>query len=259
MTGHYVPPKTFLADIEYGRALDTIVKGCNDMLLTHNGKFLLARRNDWPQHNWWFAVGGRIKPGETLCDSAHRLLRRELSVDIAASALSSRMQTLAHYGFTWRVRMQTPMLNGTADISVVTTVELTDSEKASADSNTTEQREWVAAADIDAPSSSYHPCLIRTIREYRRLRWYTELETLLLTRTIVCLLERPRVLRVGDEVTDGAIVAEMSSYMTYARSIAAGDGDLVRADEAEYPSEEIFGSVALYGSPSLGDASNGLK
>jgi hypothetical protein len=47
--GEYQPVVSFLDDEAYARCLDTLVKACNDMLLTHQGKVFLGKRQVFPQ------------------------------------------------------------------------------------------------------------------------------------------------------------------------------------------------------------------
>ena len=68
VTGDFRPQKVFLPDKEYGLALDALVKGCADVLLTRGEgaslRILLGKRKVEPQPDWWF-VGGRTRPGDT--------------------------------------------------------------------------------------------------------------------------------------------------------------------------------------------------
>ena len=75
-TGGFTSHRKFLADKEYGEALDTLVKACSDMLLVHpdGARIFLGKRLVQPQPDWWF-VGGRIFPGETPARSCCRLRR----------------------------------------------------------------------------------------------------------------------------------------------------------------------------------------
>ena len=80
-TGGFVSHRKFLADIEYGEALDTLVKACSDMLLISpdGERIFLGKRKVQPQPDWWFG-GGRMFPGETPKESCTRLLNRELGL-----------------------------------------------------------------------------------------------------------------------------------------------------------------------------------
>ena len=49
VTGSYAPVVSFLDDEAYARCLDTLVKACCDMLITHKGKVFLGKRQVFPQ------------------------------------------------------------------------------------------------------------------------------------------------------------------------------------------------------------------
>ena len=97
-TGSFKSHRKFLADAEYGDALDAVVKACSDMLLiSPDGKrILIGKRNVHPQPDWWF-TGGRIFPGETPVQSCCRLLKRELCLDIEPS----RFETVCAQSLAW--------------------------------------------------------------------------------------------------------------------------------------------------------------
>jgi len=89
-TGSYQKQSVFLPDEEYGRALDTLVKACTDILLTNDkGEILLGKRVVQPQPDWWYPCGGRMKPGETPYTSAARLLKRELKISVAETEMKN--------------------------------------------------------------------------------------------------------------------------------------------------------------------------
>lgn len=99
VTGTYNPTTSFVDDETYAKCLDTLVKACNDMLLTYDGKVFLGKRQMWPQRDWWYGCGGRMKPGETVFESSRRLLQRELKLDISVEDLKKRLQSVGHYSF----------------------------------------------------------------------------------------------------------------------------------------------------------------
>ena len=120
-TGPFQSHRKFLADKEYGEALDSIVKGCSDMLLlSPDGKrVLLGKRKVQPQPDWWF-TGGRIFPGETPAQSCCRLLKRELGLEIEPS----RFETVCCQSLAWGMREQLPQNHGTTDIQIVLSLRL---------------------------------------------------------------------------------------------------------------------------------------
>ena len=219
VTGHYIRPTTFLPDAAYAQSLDTLTKVCNDLLLTHRGLFLIGRRRDYPMRDWWYACGGRTRPGETLQESSVRLLARELSLPLTAAGLRDRMATVGYYSFVWEMRSQAPRHNGTADISVVSSMEVTDDEAALIATNTDEERQWVTAEHI--LSSAYHPALKRGVRDWQLWRIYAALD---------------------EAVKDGADQSRVSdlavAYVQAMNVIRRDDGLVVQASENYLPGDE---------------------
>mmetsp|Transcript_7142 Transcript_7142/g.9037 ORF Transcript_7142/g.9037 Transcript_7142/m.9037 type:complete len:218 (+) Transcript_7142:258-911(+) len=171
-TGKYERKSVFLPDDEYGRALDTLVKACTDILLTNDkGEFLLGKRVVEPQPDWWYPCGGRMKPGETPYESASRLLKRELKLvvkdeDKRNKSEGGRFSGVGHYSYLWQFRNQEPKGNGTADISCVLTTKLSREEQDSMDATNEEYSEhkWMKPDDILA--GDFHPALKQSIRDF---------------------------------------------------------------------------------------------
>ena len=69
-----------------GRALDTLVKACSDVLVTTNNgtKVFLGKRKVEPQPDWWY-IGGRVRPGDTPESGAARNVKRELGLNLPPS------------------------------------------------------------------------------------------------------------------------------------------------------------------------------
>ena len=68
----------FLDDDTYGKALDTLVKACSDVMIesADGQRLFVGRRKVEPQPDWWF-VGGRARPGDTTQVAAARNVRRD--------------------------------------------------------------------------------------------------------------------------------------------------------------------------------------
>ena len=49
VTGDYKHAPPFLDDAAYAMCLDTLVKACNDIMLHHDGKVFLGKRQMFPQ------------------------------------------------------------------------------------------------------------------------------------------------------------------------------------------------------------------
>ena len=219
VTGHYIRPTSFLPDATYAQALDTLTKVCNDLLLSHKGRFLIGRRKEYPMRDWWYACGGRTRPGETLCESSARLLARELSLPVEAAALRERLATVGYYSFVWEMRAQEPRHNGTADISVVSSLEVTEEEKAAIEHNTDEERQWVTAEHI--LESAYHPALQRGLRDWQLWRLYAALD------------EAVESAAAESEVSKRAV-----EYVRAMKESRRGDGVIVQANEHYLPGDE---------------------
>ena len=101
-TGSYSYPTTRLDDAEYGRALDTIVKGCVDLLLQdEQGRIMIGKRRVHPQPDYWFIPGGRMRPGHSVSESASTLPppRPELPTTLSAPGLVSHTSSCSSCGF----------------------------------------------------------------------------------------------------------------------------------------------------------------
>jgi len=124
-TGTYTPRRTFLPDEEYGRALDTLVKGCVDVMLRDaKGDILLGLRAHEPaKDNWWY-VGGRMQCGETIHQTAVRHVKRDIGIELEAD----RLRFVTSSTMNWEFRVQPPAGNGTCDVQVVMMATLTDEE-----------------------------------------------------------------------------------------------------------------------------------
>ena len=155
-TGAFTSHRKFLADKEYGEALDTLVKACSDMLLLSpdGNKIFLGKRLVQPQPDWWF-VGGRIFPGETPARSCCRLLKRDLGLAIDPA----RMQPVCAQSLAWGMREQLPKENGTTDSQVVLSLQLTEAEveKVVLDPKEYESSQWLEPQAI--LDGDFHPAL----------------------------------------------------------------------------------------------------
>jgi len=167
-TGDFARRAVFLPDREYGLALDALVKGCADVLVTRSDgsslEILLGRRRVHPQPDWWF-VGGRTRPGETPEEGAARNVRRELKLEVAAS----RFRVVGNYSFVWRFRAQPPAENGTADISTVLELRLSSAEAAAINFDDSfaksEYRDARWTTPREVLEGEYNPALQQAVRD----------------------------------------------------------------------------------------------
>ena len=178
-TGNYTQRKVFLPDDEYGRALDTLVKACTDLLLTdETGRVLIGKRVVEPQPDFWYGCGGRMKPGETIQASACRLLKRELGLDLENQ--NHRFSYVGAYSYVWEKRQQAPQTHGTADISVVQTLQLSPSEiqVLKFDSKEYSAHSWFTCEEI-VQNEDFHPALRCAVNDVVALREWNKLKVLM--------------------------------------------------------------------------------
>lgn len=170
ITGHFTTRRVFLADKEYGLALDALVKGCSDVLLLSSDRTRvhLGRRKVEPQPDWWF-VGGRSRPGDTTTAAASRNVKREVGLDIE----ESRFEVVGNYSMVWNYRVQPPTTNGTADLSTIHAVTLTSDEELLVSGITfdvdeySESKWWDINIIVKNEGARYHPLLVNSLKSLR--------------------------------------------------------------------------------------------
>jgi ADP-ribose pyrophosphatase YjhB (NUDIX family) len=97
-----------LPDDIYTQVLDLIVIACADILVMCSGKYMLCKRNIYPQKDWW-VIGGRMRPGESPREAACRNFERETGLEI----IIERFKFLGVYSTTFAMRQLPPQENGT--------------------------------------------------------------------------------------------------------------------------------------------------
>ena len=161
-TGEFVSHRKFLRDKEYGEALDSIVKGCTDLLVTSvdGSRVLVGKRSVHPQPDWWF-IGGRMLPGDTPASSCARILKRELGLDVPAE----RIRFVCAASLAWDRRVQEPQTNGTCDLQLVLSTQLTADEagRVRLDAQEYTTSEWLPLEAV--AHGSFHPALSYACRE----------------------------------------------------------------------------------------------
>jgi ADP-ribose pyrophosphatase YjhB (NUDIX family) len=254
VTGSFTPVTDLPDDLLYARCLDTLVKACNDLMLFHRGKVFLGKRKMYPQRDWWLACGGRMRPGESVFDATSRLLRRELQLDLSLEQVRLRTHTVGHYSFVWGKREQLPQTNGTADISVVVALELTDEEAALVAARAHEEygeaHQWVAPNDVLDPAADYHPALVRSMQDYIKLKRFQQLDALLLDdggsgvgQLVPSVPAHPLPPHLSSStatepvdasqqpLSDAQLLARVREYFAYHRYISAKDTEPVPCKE----------------------------
>lgn len=77
----------FISDEDYKKILEMMPIPCVDVVLIHDGKFLLGKRKNEPGKEWWWIFGGRVFKGETLEEAAVRKVEEEVGINIDKSNL----------------------------------------------------------------------------------------------------------------------------------------------------------------------------
>ena len=219
ITGDFEKRTVFLPDKEYGLALDALVKGCADVLITSGAgpslRILLGKRRVEPQPDWWF-VGGRTRPGDTPAEGAARNVKRELGLALDPA----RFAAVGTYSFVWRLRAQAPATNGTADVSTVFELHLADDEAADLSPARFDAEEYADAAWTrpDAVlAGDYHPALQQAVRDLLARRAYGAL----------------RDAAADASAGAGAVAAAATAYVA-GRESAPTDGCKVRFEDGAY-------------------------
>lgn len=157
--------ETMPDDAEYGRALDTLVVACVDLLIVDGAdNVLLGRRQQKPQADLWL-VGGRMRAGLPYRTSAVRNAWREMGVQLNLDCLTRR--EIGHYSLVWDERQQAPQDRGCHTISFVFGYQAAEGEF---DRHNGEYSElvWVPKQEIlQDDGRRYHPLLSRVIEDFR--------------------------------------------------------------------------------------------
>lgn len=158
----FVMPRTFLTEEEYGRALESLVVVCADVLVVNKERnvLLLASRKAKPiQGPWMF--GGRLYAGERETDAASRILERETSLHIE----KSRLQYIGMHRYVCSERQQIPQDKGSDTLAFNFYLELSNEEiqqaASSLDSDEYDKEAGLKEFDMKALESEHvHPALL---------------------------------------------------------------------------------------------------
>jgi ADP-ribose pyrophosphatase YjhB (NUDIX family) len=150
----YEGHRDFIPENIYATMLDNVVIACVDILLIYENKIFIAKRVQYPHADWWL-LGGRMRTGEKVNDSARRivLIESNLAID------EDRFSFLTLYAAAWNLRAHEPERNGTHTISIVLSATLTQDEygKIVLNKEYSEGR-LMSASDI-LNTESLHPAL----------------------------------------------------------------------------------------------------
>lgn len=158
----YMAHHTFIPDQAYGEALDSLVLACVDIFVLYDGQVLIGKRARQPQADWWL-FGGRMRTGERLGESAHRLLKVEAGIDIS----SDRFEYLTTFASAWKLRAHAPQENGTHTVSTVLYVTLSKEEFEQVTLNDEYDDQQLVSVDELLDDTRYHPVLGQCARAFR--------------------------------------------------------------------------------------------
>lgn len=88
---------------------DNVVVSCADVVVVSpDGRILLARRSIQPLLGEWWVIGGKRNPGESQVESAERHFRRDTKLELPAA----RFNFIGAYSTVFAVRNEPPYENG---------------------------------------------------------------------------------------------------------------------------------------------------
>lgn len=161
----------FVEDGAYAEALSGKVIQCVDIVLfdPDTERVLIGQRDQEPQSGDWI-IGGAMRAGETVAETAERNLRRELKLEIDPAQLS----TVGDYKFIWDSRAQPATKNeeGNDVVSchMSSTLEVYPIKEKDIDlekfNGEYAEIKWVDVFDIvDSRPGTYHPCLVDMVSD----------------------------------------------------------------------------------------------
>ena len=101
-----------IPDALYRQIVELMPILCVDLLIVHEGKYLLVKRKREPAKGLWWPPGGRVWKGETIENAARRKAKEEIGVQVRIIA------PLGYYEDSWR-DSAFGKGKGTATLSVV--------------------------------------------------------------------------------------------------------------------------------------------
>lgn len=72
----------FLSEYRFTAAVEALPLVSIDLCLTNSAhQLLMGRRSNAPAQGYWFTLGGRVRKGESQCDTFMRLMKQEAAID----------------------------------------------------------------------------------------------------------------------------------------------------------------------------------
>jgi NADH pyrophosphatase NudC (nudix superfamily) len=151
---------------EYSRVLDSVVIANADVIChTADGKVLLGVRSYKPLQGKLWIFGGRMKPGESLNDTARRNIKRELGID----ANPTRLGISDVYNIMWGGRHEPPQEYGFQTMMTIMMYECNSAEVelVTTTDDTNDDLHWYSRQEIHAmeKAGELHPFLPVVLRD----------------------------------------------------------------------------------------------
>ncbi len=135
---HYIDPDfqsqrtRWLTDEEVGFLEDHDVSACVDVCITRNNRqeMLVGLRTENPAIGLAWIMGGGMRPGETIPQTAQRNTARETGLQIEDL---SRFIFVSVGNYTWSLRQKAPQKNGCHKIGLNVTIDIAPEEVAQID------------------------------------------------------------------------------------------------------------------------------
>ena len=96
----------------YKQIMEVMPILCVDLVIMHEGKYLLLKRKNEPAKGLWWVPGGRVRKGETIEKATLRKAKEEIGVQVRVIA------TAGYYEDSWRASVFGKG-EGTAVLSIV--------------------------------------------------------------------------------------------------------------------------------------------
>ena len=138
----------------YADFLARMPEACVDVVVEHDGRVLLARRENEPAQGEWFWPGSRLFKGETLEAAVHRVAREELGIEVV---IEEQLGATAHF---WDTSEQSGDVSRHTVTVVYRVTPVEDDPSLSTDDQHSEVR-WLAE-----PVPDLHEYVRRYLDEY---------------------------------------------------------------------------------------------
>ena len=84
-----------ISDKEYKKIVELVPILCVDIILRHNNKYVLVKRNNEPLKGFHWVIGGRLLKDESVWEGAMRKVREEVGVGVGGHEVEQVFGTRA--------------------------------------------------------------------------------------------------------------------------------------------------------------------